>query len=249
MTSTHFIDGLAAIRLDRRDAAGDQPVRPSGCLRLSSWLLLAGQVAYIAVTQFHAGGEANDHHAIFATYAANAIWMAVHLGQFAGMAILTAGLVMLSLALEAEAATTRRLARLGAALAVASLALHGVLQAVDGVALKQAVGAWTAAPDAEKAARFATAEAIRWLEWGLRAYQDFAFGLTLLVFAVALAGTARLARPIGWLAGLCGLAYLAQGWVAGTQGFTNPQSVAIVLSWVLGLAWMGWLAAAARRSS
>jgi len=44
---------------------------------------------------------------------------------------------------------------------------------VDGVALKQAVDAWASAPDVEKVARFASAEAIPWLEWGVRNYQDF----------------------------------------------------------------------------
>ena len=54
------------------------PIVPS--LRLAPWLLLAGQLAYIGVTQFHTGGNANDHHAIFASYAASSIWMDVHLG-------------------------------------------------------------------------------------------------------------------------------------------------------------------------
>ncbi len=45
-----------------------------------------------------------------------------------------------------------------------ALGLSGVLQAVDGVALKQAVDAWVSAPDAEEAARFASAETVRWLE-------------------------------------------------------------------------------------
>jgi hypothetical protein len=238
MTTIPFIDGLAAT--DQRSTALAQSTSQRRCLPLASALLLAGQILYIAVTQFHAGGEANDHHAIFATYAANAIWMAVHLGQFAAMAILTGGLVALSAALETEAGAARWLSRLGAAFALAALALYGALQAVDGVALKQAVNAWTTAPDAERATRFATAEAVRWLEWGMRAYQDFTFGLALLVFAAALARVAWLARPIGWLAGLCGLAYMAQGWVA-------AQSVAIVLSWVLGLAWMGSLAALSPR--
>ena len=47
--------------------------------------------------------------------------------------------------------------------------------------------------------------------------------------------------------GFSGLAYLAQGWVAGSEGFSPAQSVAIVLGWVLGLAWMIWLAAVAWR--
>jgi hypothetical protein len=55
-------------------------------------------------------------------------------------------------------------ARLGAVSAAVALGLYGVLQAVDGVALKQVVDAWVRAPEAEKAARFASAETIRWLE-------------------------------------------------------------------------------------
>ena len=62
-------------------------------LRMSAALLLAGQVLYIVVTQFHAGGDANDHPAIFAVYAGSGIWKAVHVGQFACAAILLAGLV------------------------------------------------------------------------------------------------------------------------------------------------------------
>jgi hypothetical protein len=37
-------------------------------LRLSATLLLAGQILYILVTQFHTGGEANNHAAIFAAF-------------------------------------------------------------------------------------------------------------------------------------------------------------------------------------
>src|SRR4051812_14561100 len=53
---------------------------------------------------------------------------------------------------------------------VVALALYGVLQAVDGVALKHAVDAWANAPEAQKAARFASAETVRWLEWGMNSY-------------------------------------------------------------------------------
>ena len=69
-------------------------------LRLSAALLLAGQLLYIAVTQLHVGGDANDHPAIFATYAESGIWKAVHVGQFASAAILLAGLFALFFALD-----------------------------------------------------------------------------------------------------------------------------------------------------
>jgi hypothetical protein len=216
-------------------------------LRLSAALLLAGQLLYIVITQFHADGAANNHPAVFAEYAHSGIWKAVHLGQFAGIAILVAGLLALFFALDARDGGARWAGRFGAASAVVALALYGVLQAVDGVANKEVDDAWVAAPAAEKAARFASAEAIRWLEWGARSYQDFALGLALLLFAVAVARTAWVARPIAYLVGLSGLTYLAQGWVVGSEGFSGTHTILILLAWALSLAWMIWLAVVAWR--
>jgi hypothetical protein len=192
---------------------GIAPDRKS--VRISATLLLVGQLLYIVITQLHVGGDANHHPAIFATYARSGIWTAIHVGQFAATAILLAGLVALSSALDVQVGTARWAARFGAASAAVALALYGVVMAVDGVALKQAVNAWANAPDAEKAARFASAEAIRWIEWGARSYQNFALGLALLLLAAAVARTAGLSRRIAYLMGLSGLTYLAQGWVAG----------------------------------
>src|SRR3954470_20878294 len=182
-------------------------------VRISATLLLVGQLLYIVITQMHAGGEANNHPAIFAAYARSGIWTAVHVGQFAATAILLGGLFALSSALDVQAGTPRWAARCGAAAAAVALATHGVVMAVDGVALKQAVNAWASAPDAEKPARFASAEAIRWIEWGTRSYENFTLGLAVLLFAVAVARTAWVPRPIPYLMGLSSLTYLVQGWV------------------------------------
>jgi hypothetical protein len=217
-------------------------------VRISAMLLLVGQLLYIVVTQFHADGDANDHPAVFAEYALNGIWTAVHVGQFVTTAIFLAGLYSLASALDVRPGPARWAGRFGAVLAVVTLALYGVVIAVDGVALKQAVNAWASAPDAEKAARFATAEAIRWVEWGARSYQNFALGLALLLFAAAVGQTAWIPRPISSLMGLSGLTYLVQGWVAGAYGFPRMHDYAIVLAWVLNLAWMIWLVIVARRT-
>src|SRR4051794_33017061 len=107
-------------------------------LRLSATLLLVGQLLYIVVTQFHADGPANNHATVFAEYAHSGSWTAVHVGQFAAMAILLAGLLALFFALEVQAVTANWPGRFGAASAVVALALYGGLQAVDGVANKQA---------------------------------------------------------------------------------------------------------------
>src|SRR5437763_4379624 len=216
-------------------------------LRLSATLLLVGQLFYIVVTQFHADGPANNHPAVFAEYASNGIWTAVHLGQFVSMAILLAGLLALCFALDVQAGTARWAGRFGAASAVAALALYGALQAVDGVANKQADVAWVSAPAAEKAAFFARAEAVRWIEWGMRSYHEFALGLALLLFAAAVVRTAWVPRPIGYLMGLSGLTCLVQGWGGGAFGCSQSEAIGIVVTRVRSPAWNIWLVVVACR--
>jgi hypothetical protein len=194
-------------------------------LRLSSALLFVGVVLSLLAGIFHPGREnPNNHPSVFAEYAGSAHWTAIHLGQFAGMTIIIAGLLVLYFALNPESWIPRWLGRFGAVSAVVALALYGVLQAVDGVALKQAVDAWVRAPDAEKAARFASAETIRWLEWGARSYQSFMLGLALVLFASVLVWTAKIPKPIGYLMGLSGFAYIAQGFVLGSEGFSATNT-------------------------
>jgi hypothetical protein len=217
-------------------------------LRLSATLLLVGQISYVLVTLLHTGGEANHHAAIFAAYASSGTWAAVHAAQFACMAIFLAGLFALFFALEAHTEAVRWAGRFGAASAVVTLALCGGVLAVDGVALKQAVTAWANAPEAEKAARFAVAEGVRWLEWGMRSYENFALGLAVLLCAVALLRTVRVPRPIGFLMGLAAVTYFVQGWIAGTQGFSDPQTITIVMAEVLNAVWITWLLVVAWRA-
>jgi hypothetical protein len=164
------------------------------------------------------------------------------------MAVIIAGLLVLYFALDVGAGGAAWAARLGAVSAAVALGLYGVLQAVDGVALKQAVDAWVGAPEAGKAARFASAETIRWVEWGVRSYQSFMFGLALILLGSAVALTARLPRALGYLMGLSGLAYIVQGWVLGSEGFSATDTFAIVAGYVLILAWIIWLVVAAWRT-
>jgi hypothetical protein len=211
-------------------------------IRLSATLLFVGELFSLLVGLLHPAQEnPNNHSAVFAEYANSTNWTAVHLGQFVGMAIVIAGLLVLFFALNVHAGTPGWIGRFAAVAAVVALALYGVLQAVDGVALKQAVDAWASAPAAEKAARFASAEVVRWLEWGTRSYQSFMFGLTLVLFGAVIAGTARIPRLIGYLMGVSGLAYLVQGWVLGSEGFSATNTVPQLLAYALILVWSLWL--------
>jgi hypothetical protein len=197
-------------------------------LYLSASLMLAGQLLYVVVTLLHAGGEANNHPAIFANYASSDIWTVVHLGQFVCTALLLAGLFALFFALGGQGRAAKWAGLFGAVSAVVALA-------------------WTIAPEAEKGARFASAEAMRWLEWGMRSYQNFVLGLAVLLFAGAVAGTAWAPKAIAYLMGLAGLIYLGQAWTAGSEGFSQTHTIAIVATEVVNVAWMAWLLVVAWR--
>ncbi|HEY7063425.1 MAG TPA: hypothetical protein VII06_18245 [Chloroflexota bacterium] len=220
--------------------------RPS--LRMAGAMLFIGELSLILVTLLHPGREAaNDHPAVFAEYAASDNWTAVHLGQFVATAVILDGLLALVTALDPDAPGPRWVARFAAGAAVGALALTAVLQAVDGVALKQAIDAWARAPAAERASTFANAEVVRWLEWGVRSYQRFMLGLTFLLVGIAIAWTGVLPKPVGYLAVLVSLAYLVQGWLLGTSGFAAAASVPTPIGLVLELGWAGWVAIIAWR--
>jgi hypothetical protein len=170
---------------------------------------------------------------VFTEYAHSNSWTAVHLIQFVGVTVLIAGLLALYFALKLTEGARRWLALFGALSAAVTLAVAGIQYAVDGVALKQAVNAWISAPAAEQAARLASAESIRWLEWGVSGYADMLLGFTLVLLGSAIAATARISRLVGILMGLAGLGLIAKGWVIGTVGFAPigaaPSNAAQIL--------------------
>src|SRR5215211_6059949 len=111
-------------------------------LRLSAVLLVVGFIFYVVVGLFHAGGPANNHPVVFAIYASSASWTAVHLGQFFGMAVIIAGLLVLHFALDLHAGGAAWAARLVPSLPRWHLGSMAFCRRLDGVTLKQAVDAW-----------------------------------------------------------------------------------------------------------
>ncbi len=215
-------------------------------LRVPATLVFVGVLLSLMAGFFHPDrAPANDHPAAFAEYARSDAWIAVHLGQFVGMMLIIAGLVALFLVLSARPGRSVWAGPFGAVAAVLALGLYGVLQAVDGVALKHAVDAWATAPQAEKVARFASAETIRWLEWSVRSYHSYLLGASFLLYGAVVARTAGVPRPIGYLMGLSGLAYIAQGWVIGSEGFSAANAAPTLAGIVLVLTWSVWLLVAA----
>ena len=113
--------------------------------------------------------------------------------------------------------------------------------------MKQAVNAWALADNGDKPVRFAAAETVRWLEWAVRSYQSFVFGLALIFFGAVIAITGRISRPIGHLMALSGISYLAQGWIIGSSGFSSANQIPTLLGIGLIPVWTVWLLIAALR--
>ncbi len=223
------------------------PTADRKALLLPAALLVIGFVALAVASVFHPGGiDNNNHPAVFAQYAHSATWTTVHLAQFVAMAITIAGLLVLFYAPNPADGMPRLVARMGVVSTGVALALTAMRFAVDGVVLKRAVDAWVNAPDAEKAARFASAETVRWLEEALTSYQGFVLGLTLILLAALVVWTARVPRPIGYLLGLGGVGYLVVGWIVGLAGlapegavptYVGQLSTLIAGVWLLISAW------------
>ena len=93
-------------------------------LRLSATLVVIGEVLFALVTALHPGREdPNNHLAVFAEYASSASWTAVHFGQFVFMAVLLAGLLVLSFALNVRSGALGWVGRFSAVSVVVALAL------------------------------------------------------------------------------------------------------------------------------
>lgn len=188
--------------------------------------------------------DPNKPSEAFAEYAADRNWVASHLTQLAGVALMVAALLALSGQLADRSADS--LATLAGAGAVASLATTAALQAVDGVALKGMVNAWAAAPSGEKDALFQAAFAVRQIEIGLASIASLFFGITAALYGAALLTDRRFPQWLGWLALLGGLPTASAGVVIAYAGFSdlamdiNLWSGALLLSWMAALGIYMW---------
>src|SRR5262245_38119969 len=167
----------AAILQDKR--AMSPPDRPAAACGIG------GSVVLLVGTRLHPmRADPNDAVAAFTEYAADRPWIASHLIQLAGVALIVAALLLLSRRLEATKAAPW--SRFAAAGAIASLGVVTALQAVDGVALKAMVDTWAAAPAGQKDAAFYAALAVRRIEIGLASTASLLFGLTVIAYGIAL---------------------------------------------------------------
>ncbi len=203
--------------------------------RIGGVSAIVGAVVLFAATMLHPmEAQPGNAPAAFAEYALDRHWVATHLGQLLGVVLMASGMVALSWKLRAGRAGAWAL--LAGLLAVASVSLAGALQAVDGVALKVMVDRWVEAASGREVV-FEAAFGVRQIEVGLASLMAMFFGLTVLLYGVAL-----LLSPLGpgWLGVfgvLAGAGTLSASIVQAHAGFSDLAQTMVISSTLLALLW------------
>ncbi|MDX1434841.1 MAG: hypothetical protein R3286_20540, partial [Gammaproteobacteria bacterium] len=163
---------------------------------------IVGVVLLVIGTLLHPlSADPGDATAAFTEYAADGSWVFTHLLQLLGAVLIGGGLIALAWKLRAGAAGAWAL--LAVLVTVATVALAGALQAVDGVALKIMVDRWVAA-GADGAPVFEATYAVRQIEVGLASMMGVLFGLAVLLYGVAMIASPITPRWLGAIGVLTG---------------------------------------------
>jgi hypothetical protein len=204
--------------------------------RVGAVAAVTGAVTLFVATLLHPmSTDPNDSPAAFAEYAADSLWVATHLGQFLGLAML--GVALVALAGTMESGSPSAWARIGVVGTAASIAMAAALQAVDGVALKVMVNRWMQASAGTKARVFDAAFAVRQVEIGMASLLSILFGLTVSVFGISMLSGRRFPAWLGWIGLLGGLVTASAG-VA--QAYTGFSALAMTLSMPAGSVLLVW---------
>jgi hypothetical protein len=213
--------------------------------RVGATCAVAGSVALFVGTYLHPStADPNDAVAAFTEYAADHHWIASHLLQLAGVALIVAALLLLARQLESARGTAW--ARIAAAGAIASLAVAAALQAVDGIALKAMVDAWAVAPASQREAAFHAAFAVRQVEIGFASMLGLLLGVTATLYGVALIVDRAYPSWAGALAIVGGLPVAMAGIVIAYTGFSglamaiNMPASSVLLVWMVALGMLMW---------
>lgn len=195
--------------------------------------------------------DPNVPAAAFMEYAADTLWVASHVTQLVGVALMVVALLLFADNLESRGGS--KVAKIATAGAITSLALAAMLQAVDGIALKAMVDAWAAAPELQRDGIFPAVFAIRQLEIGSASMFSLSIGFAAKMFGIALVAEPAYPKWFGGLAiigglptGVAGIAIAYTGFSELSMAINMPANI-LLLIWMLVLGGFMWRAETAPR--
>jgi len=199
-------------------------------------------IAIVSTTIHPSTEDPSNHPIVFAEYADDDSWIAVHIGQFAGGIMVFAGgfVALFRLLVQSGSSIASILAWIGLAVAIMTASAIAVLQAVDGIALKMAVDSWVAAPPEEKAITFRIAEGIRFIEYGTNSIFRILQGTLAIIFGVAIVKSNILSKWIGGAGVVIGAVTIYAGLEVAYLGFGGLTTI-IGVSMIIYFIWVGIL--------
>ena len=187
-------------------------------IRIGALSAIAGAIIFMIANIAHPRSPNIEvTRAQIETVAASSIWMSDHLVLFFSGLLLLVGLVAIQRSIPSGPGAAW--AQLGSLAAVVSTSVWAVLMALDGITSKVIHNAWAAAPKAQKAAALRVAEMMEEIDIGIFSiYIILFFGLTFLLYGLAVAMSESYPKWLGWVAVVLALASLIVGIV---QAFTG----------------------------
>lgn len=187
--------------------------------RIGAVAMIVGTVFALVFNVVHGrASDATSTEAQLRLAADKGPWIAIHLGLFAGVLLITGGLLALSRSLDWEAGSAW--ARFAAAGALIGGALFTALMATDGIVLKRIADAW-AAGGADRTALFQLGHLLRESNAALLTLWTLEFlGGTVLLYGLALGRSSLYPRWTGPVGVLLGVGGLLDGLVMSWRGFT-----------------------------
>lgn len=232
-------------RYDKEELTQQGQSLPSFGSKSISITAISGALFLLIGTFLHPmEADPNMPLAAFTEYAADRNWIASHLMQLTGMGLMVAALVLLSQRMAGGQAKV--VAILGEIGAVVGLAVAAALQAVDGIALKAMVNAWSTTPEPQKEMLFYAAFAVRQIEIGLASILSLLLGLTVAIYGIALLIDESFPKWLGYLAIVGGIPTAISGIAIAYTGFSglamaiNMPSSTLLLGWIIVLGIYVW---------
>ena len=218
-------------------------------LRIGSVAAIGGAVLAVIANILHPrGADIDDTRAHLQEIADSGIFLGAHIGLLVAFLLVVGGLAALYRSITAEWGAA--LARLGFANALVSAALIAVVVGIDGIALKEVANAWASSQDP---ALFQASFVLEQVAFGIFSMLIFVFfGVTFILYGLAVALSDVYPRWLGWAALVVGIAAALIGLVQAYNGpsdlLTNvlfPIASILLTVWVLVIGVLMWRKASA----